>query len=88
MSDAETMLYRIAAAKSLGELDAVRVSALGKSGSITALLKALGSMDADARAIEAPKVHALREQVTQAIADRKAALETIDSLMSTFEPSR
>ena len=39
MIDAETMLDRIAAADSLNDLEAVRVSALGKSGSITALLK-------------------------------------------------
>ena len=78
MIDAETMLDRIAAADSLSDLEAVRVSALGKSGSITGLLKSLGSMDADTRAVEAPKIHALREQVTSAIADRKAALENAD----------
>ena len=48
---------------------------LGKSGEITALLKSLGGMDPDTRATEAPKIHALREQVTSAIADRKDALE-------------
>jgi phenylalanyl-tRNA synthetase alpha chain len=78
MIDAETMLDRIAAADSLSDLEAVRVSALGKSGSITALLKSLGSMDAGTRATEAPKIHALREQVTTAIADRKAALENAE----------
>ena len=75
MIDAETMLDRIAAAESLGDLDAARVSALGKAGSITALLKSLGSMDAKTRATEGPKIHALRERVTVALADRKAALE-------------
>src|SRR5690348_1099291 len=78
MTDAETMLDRIAAADTLGDLEAVRVSALGKSGSITALLKSLGSMDAETRATEAPKIHALREQVTSALADRKAALEAAE----------
>ena len=78
MIDAETMLDRIAAADSLGELEGLRVSALGKSGSITALLKSLGAMDAETRATEAPKIHALREQVTEAIAGRKAALEAAD----------
>ena len=78
MIDAETMLDRIAAAESLSDLEAMRVSALGKSGSITALLKSLGSMDADTRAAEAPKIHALREQVTIAIAGRKAALESAE----------
>jgi phenylalanyl-tRNA synthetase alpha chain len=78
MIDAETMLDRIAAADSLSDLEAVRVSALGKSGSITALLKSLGSMDAETRAVEGPKIHALREAVSDAIAGRKAALESAE----------
>ena len=73
MSDA--MLDRIAAAKDLHELDSVRVALLGKSGEITARLKSLGAMDSEMRATEAPKVHALREKVTGAIANRKSALE-------------
>ena len=73
MSDA--LLDRIAAADTLQELDSVRVALLGKSGEITAQLKSLGSMDPDTRAAEAPKIHALREQVTGAIADRKSTLE-------------
>ena len=76
MSDA--LLDRIAAAGTLPELEAVRVAALGKSGEITAKLKSLGAMDPDARAAEAPKIHALREQVSEALASRKAALETAE----------
>jgi phenylalanyl-tRNA synthetase alpha chain len=76
MSDA--LLDRIAAAGDLQQLDSVRVSLLGKSGEITAKLKSLGSMDPETRAAEAPKIHALRERVTDALADRKAALETIE----------
>jgi phenylalanyl-tRNA synthetase alpha chain len=76
MSDA--LLDRIAAANDLQELDSVRVSLLGKSGEITAKLKSLGSMDPDKRAAEAPKIHALREQVTDAIARRKSALESAE----------
>jgi len=68
----------IADAADLVALEAVRVHALGKSGSVTALLKTLGSMDADTRAKEGPKVHSLRESVTAAIAERKAALEDAD----------
>ena len=78
MSDAETMLDRILAADSLQELDSVRVTLLGKSGEITAKLKSLGSMDPETRSAEGPKIHALREQVTGAIADRKAALEAAE----------
>ena len=78
MIDAETMLDRIAAADSLSDLETVRVSALGKSGSITALLKSLGAMDAETRAVEGPKIHALREAITGALADRKTALESAE----------
>jgi phenylalanyl-tRNA synthetase alpha chain len=76
MSDA--LLDRIAAAQDLAELDSVRVSLLGKSGEITAKLKSLGAMDPETRAVRAPEIHALRERVTQAMADRKAALETAE----------
>jgi phenylalanyl-tRNA synthetase alpha chain len=76
MSDA--LLDRIATAGSLTELEAVRVAALGKSGEITAQLKSLGSMDPDARAAQAPRIHALREQVSDALATRKAALEAAE----------
>ena len=76
MSDA--MLDRIAAAADLQELDSVRVTLLGKQGEITAKLKSLGTMDADTRTAQAPKIHALREAVTNAIADRKSALETAE----------
>jgi phenylalanyl-tRNA synthetase alpha chain len=83
MSDA--LLNRIAAADSLQELESVRVSLLGKSGEITAGLKSLGAMDADTRAAEAPKIHALREAVTEAIAARKSELETaaLDQRLAT-----
>src|SRR3954454_2575931 len=78
MIEAETMLDRILAAQSLQDLDHVRVSLLGKQGEITAKLKSLGAMDAETRSAEAPKIHALRQRVTDAIADRKAALENAD----------
>ncbi|MFL6729273.1 MAG: phenylalanine--tRNA ligase subunit alpha [Sphingomicrobium sp.] len=71
-------LDRISAAKDLQELDSVRVALLGKSGEITAKLKSLGAMDPETRATEAPKIHAERQAVTSAIAERKAALEAAD----------
>jgi phenylalanyl-tRNA synthetase alpha chain len=71
----DALLNRIAAAEDLQALDSMRVALLGKSGEITAKLKSLGSMDPETRAAEAPKIHALREKVTGAIAERKAALE-------------
>ena len=74
----DALLDRITAADTLQALDSVRVSLLGKQGEITAKLKSLGSMDPERRAAEAPKIHALREKVTDALADRKAALENAE----------
>ena len=65
----------IAAAPDLAALDAVRVAALGKAGEVTALLKTLGAMTPEQRSSEGPRINALREAVTSAIAARKAALE-------------
>ena len=76
--DLNDLTSRIAAAEGLAALEALRVASLGKSGSVTALLKSLGAMDAETRNVEGPKVHALRESVTAALASRKAALETAE----------
>ena len=65
----------IAAAPDLAALDAVRVAALGKAGEVTALLKTLGRMTPEQRSQEGPRINALREAVTAAIAARKGALE-------------
>jgi phenylalanyl-tRNA synthetase alpha chain len=71
----EALVARITAAADLPALESERVAALGKQGAITALLKTLGSMTPEQRQAEGPRIHALREQVTEAIAARKAALE-------------
>ena len=68
----------IAGAADLVELDAVRVAALGRAGEITRLVKSVGQMDADRRTAEAPRIHALREAVTDALAARKDALENAE----------
>jgi len=78
MARDEDLLEQIRAASDLGSLEQLRVALLGKSGSITARLKSLGSMDPEQRSAEAPKVHALREAVTSAIAQRKEALEAAE----------
>ena len=74
----DEILSRIASAPDLGALETLRVETLGKSGTVTALLKSLGQMDADTRTKEAPAIHALREAVSGGIADRKAALENAE----------
>jgi len=68
-------LGRIEAAQDLDALEGLRVEFLGKQGSISALLKTLGGMTPDERQAEGPRIHSLRETVTAALADRKAALE-------------
>ncbi len=66
---------RIGAAGDLAALEALRVELLGKQGSVSALLKTLGGMSPEERQSEGPKIHALREAVQGALAQRKAALE-------------
>jgi len=68
-------LGRIAAAGDLQALEAERVAALGKQGAVTGLLKTLGAMSPDQRQSEGPRIHGLREAVTEAIASRKQALD-------------
>jgi phenylalanyl-tRNA synthetase alpha chain len=70
------LLGQIAAASTPEALEAVRVAAMGKSGSVTALLKTLGGMTPEQRQTEGPKLNGLREAVTAALAARKAELET------------
>lgn len=69
------LLASVDAAAGVDALDAVRVHALGKQGAVTGLLKTLGGMSPEARQETGPRIHALREAVTEAIAARKAALE-------------
>jgi phenylalanyl-tRNA synthetase alpha chain len=79
MSDLEQMsaelLARIERAQDLAAVEAERVAALGKQGAITQLLKTMGQMSPEQRQVEGPRIHGLREAVTAAIAERKAALE-------------
>lgn len=74
----EEALARIAAALDLDALEKLRVEFLGKQGSISALLKSLGAMTPDERQAQGPRIHALREGVTVALAARKAALEAAE----------
>ena len=79
MSDIEAiqtqLLGDIETAADANAVEALRVAALGKAGSITALLKTLGGMTPDERQVKGPAIHALRESVTAALAGRKAALD-------------
>jgi len=55
-------------------LETVRIAALGKSGSVSALLKTLGGMSPDERKQNGPLINGLKDKVTQAINARKDAL--------------
>jgi phenylalanyl-tRNA synthetase alpha chain len=69
----------IAGAADEAALEAVRVSALGKKGAVSELLKTLGAMTPDERKTNGPLFNTLRDRVAGAIAARKTALEE-DSL--------
>ena len=74
----DDLLAAVAAAAGLDALDAVRVHALGKQGAVTGLLKTLGAMSPEERQVQGPRIHGLREAVTEAIAVRKLALDRAD----------
>ncbi len=76
---------RIAAAADLDALEAVRIALLGKSGSISALLKTLGGMSPEQRQAEGPRINGLRVAAADAITARKGALESaaLDARLAT-----
>jgi phenylalanyl-tRNA synthetase alpha chain len=79
------LLAQIDAAATPDAIEAVRIAALGKSGTITALLKTLGGMSPDQRQVEGPRIQGLRETVSNALTSRKAGLEraALDERLAT-----
>jgi phenylalanyl-tRNA synthetase alpha chain len=75
----------IAATADLDALEAVRIALLGKSGSISALLKTLGTMTPEQRQAEGPRINGLRVAATEVIAARKSQLEAeaLDARLAT-----
>jgi phenylalanyl-tRNA synthetase alpha chain len=71
------LINRIASAADLNALEAVRVDALGKKGSISNLLKTLGGMDQETRQVEGPLINGLKQKITNQIAERKLHLEAV-----------
>jgi phenylalanyl-tRNA synthetase alpha chain len=69
------ILTAIAAASDEAALEAARVAALGKSGSVSSLLKRLGTMTPEERKAQGPLINALKDRVTTAIAARREALK-------------
>jgi len=92
------LMGTIDAAADEAELEAVRVAALGKRGSISALLATLGKMSTDERKQRGPLINGLKDRITEAVAARRDVLkdaalerrlntETIDVTLPTPEPA-
>jgi phenylalanyl-tRNA synthetase alpha chain len=89
MSDIENheqkLLHEIAAAPDEAALEAVRVAALGKNGSVSVLLRTLGTMTPEERRAQGPLINGLKDRVTVALAARKDALKNaaLDQRLNT-----
>ncbi len=71
----QQILCAVAAASDEAALEAVRVAALGKSGSITAVLKTLGTLPAEERKSQGPLINGLKDRVNAALAARRVEFE-------------
>jgi len=78
MSDHEelaaTLHEEIKGACDEAALEAVRVSALGKKGRISQLMKSLGSMDPEMRKVMGPALNGLKNEIQTAITKRQQVL--------------
>src|SRR6202035_5076918 len=70
------ILTDIAAASDEAALEAVRVAALGKKGSISALLSTLGKMSPDERKTQGAAINLAKDNVSQALAARRDILKS------------
>ena len=79
MSDLATLegetLAAISAANDESALETVRIAALGKKGTISALLATLGKLEPDERKAQGAAINALKGKVTEALASRRAVLK-------------
>src|ERR1700731_3823727 len=81
----DKLLADIAAAGDESALEAVRIAALGKSGSVSALLKTLGAMTADERKQQGPLINGLKDRLGAALAARRETLRSaaLDQRLNT-----
>jgi phenylalanyl-tRNA synthetase alpha chain len=68
------VLGAVAAAAQESALEEVRIAALGKKGSVSALMAGLGRMDPEARKAAGATLNALKDEIEAAIRARKAGL--------------
>jgi phenylalanyl-tRNA synthetase alpha chain len=72
----QQLLSDLNAAQDEASLEAVRVAALGRNGSITALLKTLGTLPPEERKIKGPEINGLKDRVNAALAARREAFKS------------
>jgi phenylalanyl-tRNA synthetase alpha chain len=70
----QTLIADIASAGDEAAIEAVRIAALGKKGSVSERLKTLGAMSPEERQTMGPAINGLKARVTEALAARKADL--------------
>ncbi|MEE2774545.1 MAG: phenylalanine--tRNA ligase subunit alpha [Pseudomonadota bacterium] len=70
----ESYLSLIEASSSEGEVEKIRLDALGKKGEITTRMRELGTMPSDKRRVMGPILNDLKESINQAIGVRKDEL--------------
>lgn len=73
----EELLADVRKAPDLKALDDLRVSALGKKGRITALMKELGGLSPEDRKAAGQSLNALKNEVADAIDGQKSVLESV-----------
>jgi phenylalanyl-tRNA synthetase alpha chain len=81
----QQILSEVAAAGDETALESVRVAALGKSGSVTALLKTLGTMTPDERKTQGPLINGLKDRVNAALSARRDTVKNaaLDARLNT-----
>lgn len=70
------LMADIADARNEDAIEAVRVGAIGKKGSVSELMKSLGKMSADERQVMGPALNGIKIRITDAISARKSVLRT------------
>ncbi len=72
------LINAIRSAATVAEVEAVRVAALGKTGSISGLLKGMGAMSPDERREQGPMINGLRDRVASALTTKRVELEAAE----------
>jgi phenylalanyl-tRNA synthetase alpha chain len=81
----DNALQAVAAAPDIAALDEVRVTFMGKKGSITELLKSLGAMDPEQRKVAGQQINVLKQQVQDALNQKRDQLQQVQLLAKLAE---